>query len=616
MGKIARAFKAEQRGTASASVEAMCKVHDAHGERDSHRIFRRYGLALKVPVSQLLAQSDEGPKSIPYLKIQDFCSLLLRKHAKVLLGGLDVGAQSDQFLDTFWSRFQHFQGDHAVFEHPREEWKNYIPLMLHGDKGRGFSKKPVFCFSFEAIFGLPENLRILGARLGKRKSTQVHGRLSLTCKQRKCEGCPDLQEAPGMGLDCPLEGRALAHEDVPMEHNGRGHTYLSRFLITAVPHKVLQACPDLVWEVLKECAHSLTFLFRQGLQCQGRTIRFALVGCKGDYEFHHEAAVFDRCYARVGTVNNLAMCPECEAGSQQYPFTDVADTPSWTATLYRSLPWSTQPPLNTVPFSTAKPASLYRRDMFHTLKFGFLKDLAASVLIELSWLGMFDDPDPQIRESRALEARLQRSYGLFKLWCVANNKSPTLRKFSLGVLHRKKSTHMPFLGGKGSDSVLVLMYLQFLIPLKGQRFQGVAQAMVLLQAMAQTIQGALDFIGIHHSHGMFLAPYCGRLLHSSGLCLLRGYCFLADMAMRGGKTLYSLRPKLHYFAHTLWDLQTQLEAGHPYILNPNVFGCEQNEDWIGRVSRLSRKVSPKICSQRTIDRYLVGVCLLFRKHGL
>ena len=137
----------------------------------------------------------------------------------------------------------------------------------------------------------------------------------------------------------------------------------------------------------------------------------------------------------------------------------------------------------------------------------------------------------------------------------------------------------------------------------------------LLKAMLETLSGALNFLGVHHSHDCFVRPYCAAFLHRSGMQLLRGYGFLADMALRSNKRLYSLRPKFHYFHHVLHDLESQLRAKHPWCLNPNMFGCE-NEDFIGRISRISRKVSPKIASSRTIDRYLVGCKLLFRKHGL
>ena len=345
----------------------------------------------------------------------------------------------------------------------------------------------------------------------------------------------------------------------------------------------------------------------------------------GDFEWHHEAAVFSRCYAHVGSKNDNEMCPFCLAGGPNYPFTDVGDSPAWATTLDASLPWSQTPPLNRVPFSTSRPASLYRCDPFHILKFGFFKDLAACILLELCWLGLFDFSVPG--ELKNITDRLQRAHALFRLWCLAEKKSPTIRKFSLSVLHRKRASRHPFLGGKGADSVLVLMFLGFYIRLRKPEIS-VPDTQRLLSAMLQTIDGGLTFTGMLQSHNIFMSAYCGRLMHQSGLRVLRGYTFLAARSIQQGTHLYALRPKLHYCHHLLIDLERQINGNQSHdgnqghdgnqspVLNPGLWNCESNEDWIGKVSRLSRKVSPRLISLRTIQRYLVAIRLTLKKHGL
>ena len=88
---------------------------------------------------------------------------------------------------------------------------------------------------------------------------------------------------------------------------------------------------------------------------------------------------------------------------------------------------------------------------------------------------------------------------------------------------------------------------------------------------------------------------------------------LADLSIQEGKRLYCLRPKIHFFHHCLYDVDKQLRSNCQWVVNPNLWGCEMNEDYIGRISRMSRRVSPKIATQRTIDRYLVAAKLLFKK---
>ena len=67
----------------------------------------------------------------------------------------------------------------------------------------------------------------------------------------------------------------------------------------------------------------------------------------------------------------------------------------------------------------------------------------------------------------------------------------------------------------------------------------------------------------------------------------------------------------------LWDLQIQVERGDVSVLNYGaVYNCEANEDFIGRISRLSRRVSPRKTTLRTIERYLVGCKLAFKRAGV
>ena len=46
--------------------------------------------------------------------------------------------------------------------------------------------------------------------------------------------------------------------------------------------------------------------------------------------------------------------------------------------------------------------------------------------------------------------------------------------------------------------------------------------------------------------------------------------------------------------------------GHPYVLTPLAFLCEGNEDFIGRVATIFRRVSSRTCTLRTLQRYGVA----------
>ena len=68
---------------------------------------------------------------------------------------------------------------------------------------------------------------------------------------------------------------------------------------------------------------------------------------------------------------------------------------------------------------------------------------------------------------------------------------------------------------------------------------------------------------------------------------------------------WPLLPKLHFFHHAMRDLvisSKELE----WTLSPLVYSVQMQEDFIGKPSRVSRRVSPKMHSQRTLQRVLLA----------
>lgn len=113
----------------------------------------------------------------------------------------------------------------------------------------------------------------------------------------------------------------------------QGHSFLNHFLFTCVPWSVYNVDSTAVLSrVLEEMARNINTLFWEGIVVNSTRYYFALVGVKGDAEFHVEAGWFQRSFLGVGTVNNLQMCPECDADDN---FGDVSDNPVWLPTAAR-----------------------------------------------------------------------------------------------------------------------------------------------------------------------------------------------------------------------------------------------------------------------------------------
>ena len=73
LGSLARAVVAD---TASdvGSLRDASKVHPTHGERDAHRVLNKYWLSLRVHITDLLVELEDGQSvSIPHHKVQLIC---------------------------------------------------------------------------------------------------------------------------------------------------------------------------------------------------------------------------------------------------------------------------------------------------------------------------------------------------------------------------------------------------------------------------------------------------------------------------------------------------------------------------------------------------------------
>lgn len=251
---------------------------------------------------------------------------LLRKYPEVIFGG-DRLDQATNRCAEFWRRYQCLDPDHMAFQAFTEEQRAYlIPLCMHGDKGRTLKKSPIANYSIETVWGLPSDLYNLDEKKS-RKLKYLHGNLSQSCGQRAAAS--GLSGLPGQD-GCTVLHRHLGHAEPAQKHNTMGHSFLSKFLVTAVPYAVYSADPKAVLSaVLCDMAECFKTLFHEGLSINGTQWYVACLGCKGDAEFHVEAGQFWRSYQNVGTVTSILCCHHCECADD---FSDVSDHPSWLRT--------------------------------------------------------------------------------------------------------------------------------------------------------------------------------------------------------------------------------------------------------------------------------------------
>lgn len=165
-----------------------------------------------------------------------------------------------------------------------------------------------------------------------------------------------------------------------------------------------------------------------------------------------------------------------------------------------------------------------------------------------------------------------------------------MRSFTVLNMHASKGAY-PFLGCKGSDTIVILKWLQFLAGLYLQDPSWSAQNKKVLTWMQQGAKAGLAFSQGIHSHGLWQRPSCvvfhRRALQKFG----NAYANLAHFCMGESCNLFGMVPKLHAFMHFRADCDDSIRDQRQWTMNPCAWDNSMSEDFIGRVSRQSRRIS-------------------------
>ena len=111
---------------------------------------------------------------------------------------------------------------------------------------------------------------------------------------------------------------------------------------------------------------------------------------------------------------------------------------------------------------------------------------------------------------------------------------------------------------------------------------------------------------------LFLARNQAQRICAAGWHFLSCYGRLALLTCSSGDPKFTLVPKIHLVWHLNYQMQAEAMQAD-YILNPMSEGCCVEEDVIGKFCCLTRHVSPRARVERSLQRYLTQVLLLWRR---
>ena len=174
---------------------------------------------------------------------------------------------------------------------------------------------------------------------------------------------------------------------------------------------------------------------------RGHLIRLCVTGVKGDWPFLQVVAALERHFRRApkkGQSNCVpcGVCHLCMAGTPNYPYSDVSQSPSFERTQSSAAartPWEYLTPFTLKLPSFEFAPALYKPDLFHNWHLGHAKYFISSSLVEM--LSLFP--------GGGVDTRLVSMSSSWRSFCHMVNEKPLLRKFTKEALNCASVTEWP-----------------------------------------------------------------------------------------------------------------------------------------------------------------------------
>ena len=319
------------------------------------------------------------------------------------------------------------------------------------------------------------------------------------------------------------------------------------------------------------------------------------------------------------------ICPECLAGLDDCPYEDVSTAPGWQVTKGLEKPWKQQDPspFLAIPHRHGVPELLFRKDCFHIYKQTIGGHWVASSVVLLADLGYWSRPGESQQADKLLEFA-HEDFAYFIKHEFAGNQVPHIKAFTKNVFHWLRIQTFPFGRFKGADCMMMVRWLYRCVlkgcwdPGTGQRPQVSltthpldASDSRLLELILEGCRASLLFWRVLHNEGTWHCRNAAALVVDGAQKFCECYSKLASLCHARQLRRYHLEPSLHYMHHFAIDYQERLQLGDKHLLSPNNDNCETDEDFVGRLSRLSRSVHALSIPQRTIQRYLIKAYFVF-----
>ena len=385
-------------------------------------------------------------------------------------------------------------------------------------------------------------------------------------------------------------------DEVRLKLNFLQSSYLTRLITCLVPKSMYDAneSRDLYTEMLEVMAQSLDELLMSGMcDKHGVRHRICVIGVKGDWPYLARVGAFQRAYNRAANGGASGICHRCLAGRPGVDAEEVGSRrPAWLSTLGVEDPWREEPVLTRyLPHIPEDAGSFYHMDVWHTYHLGIGRSFASSVIVLMIWEELF--PAANIDQKFKL---VTESYLSF---CKMSKQQPHVTKITPSFVGYRDKAGINGTWNKGALTTVLMLWLENCLS-----SAELGESSVLHKALLATRHINSFFRCLYNADAFLDGPQCAYV-SCAGRAFLRLCLQLAETSYVAGRPLFPLLPKLHSLDHFVVKLHWD-GVNHALSENPLQTACQLDEDAIGHLSRLSRRVSVRLVVRRTFERYLAA----------
>jgi len=534
-------------------IHQWAKINYRNSERDVHSVAGQQRTRLDIPIAEINVQNTR----LPWISPKAWFQYIVNHGLLYMLSGLHY--EEKHLVGTTWKKnwtqYQPLNSDLEVFYMEGLNWERTIGLYIHGDEGRTLKRGGLMVTSLQSVLGFGFNRN----RLKRPHGSDDTGKLQV---------------------------------------NFAGHTFLTRFVVSVLPKTEYQSNPDYFHETMDIFARELKDLLESGITdpVTGEVWRFAVIGIKGDMPYLQKVGKLKRSWnttvkrGRQRTAPR-GVCHLCLAGTQNTPFEDTSEGARWVQTIGVQAPWDTMPNIvRLLPYPKSHPGSFLQPDLWHSIHLGVGKSFIASTLqIALEVVPATNNED-----------RFEWLTNHYHSWCRSVKVSSHISKISAYLVSYGDG---PGATGNWSKGALTTNLARWLIPLIDDLAVDSHNFLPRCKEAAQQLNAALTFL---YNAPLFLEGVESRYVSERGTFFVRTYTALATECFHLQRPhLFPLFPKIHAVQHTWLTLKNE-SATHGYGMNPLTASCQLDEDTIGRVSRVSRRVNVRLVVLRTLQRHLMS----------